>query len=130
MSSGEGEPKGLTSAGGVSGSGRIVKDTKRAEQNRIAQRNFRERKENKIKELEAKAAELAELKTRMAVLEQRERDVVARETALANLGNAHAAEVENVALKAQVRPISAATLIVQVADLLKSLEEMRNGRLP
>lgn len=52
---------------------RVISTTKRAEQNRNAQRAFRIRKEKYIKDLEEKAQEVEQLKTRIQNLEAKNR---------------------------------------------------------
>lgn len=54
---------------------RIVSTTKRAEQNRNAQRAFRIRKANQFKELESKAKEVDQLKQKIESLEARNRSM-------------------------------------------------------
>ncbi|CAX43609.1 AP-1-like transcription factor, putative [Candida dubliniensis CD36] len=54
---------------------RIVSTTKRAEQNRNAQRAFRIRKANQFKELESKAKEVDQLKSKIESLEARNRSM-------------------------------------------------------
>ena len=61
---------------------RPLKNTKRAAQNRAAQRAFRERKDRYVRELEARSVQLEEYIVRYGLLEERERQVAAREAEL------------------------------------------------
>ncbi|WAQ92944.1 hypothetical protein PtA15_17A426 [Puccinia triticina] len=63
---------------------RALKNTKRAAQNRAAQRAFRERKDRYVRELEARSVQLEEYLARIGLLEERERDIAAREAELKN----------------------------------------------
>ncbi|PLW37315.1 hypothetical protein PCANC_15433 [Puccinia coronata f. sp. avenae] len=58
---------------------RPLKNTKRAAQNRAAQRAFRERKDRYVRELEARSVQFEEYLARYGLLEERERQIAARE---------------------------------------------------
>ncbi|KAI8458962.1 hypothetical protein BY996DRAFT_6410517 [Phakopsora pachyrhizi] len=60
-------------------SSRPLKNTKRAAQNRAAQRAFRERKDRYVRELEARSVQFDEYIMRHGLLEERERILAARE---------------------------------------------------
>lgn len=74
---------GNTSVGGGGGdngaSGRVLKNSKRAAQNRAAQQAFRKRKEERIRELEDKERQLQSLQGRADELRRREQELVERE---------------------------------------------------
>ncbi|KNZ63192.1 hypothetical protein VP01_1175g4 [Puccinia sorghi] len=63
---------------------RPLKNTKRAAQNRAAQRAFRERKDRYVRELEARSAQFEEYLVRYGLLEHREHQIAAREAELMN----------------------------------------------
>ncbi|KAI5481253.1 basic-leucine zipper transcription factor-like protein [Pseudohyphozyma bogoriensis] len=65
--SGSGEEEALVSADG----NKVLKNTKRAAQNRAAQRAFRERKEAHVKELEARLLQIPSLESEIASLKHR-----------------------------------------------------------
>jgi len=85
----EGDDSTLSAASGAAGengaggsgssSGRALKNTKRAAQNRAAQQAFRKRKEERIKELEEKEKELQLLRSRSEDLRRKEQDLIERE---------------------------------------------------
>ncbi|POW21682.1 hypothetical protein PSHT_02114 [Puccinia striiformis] len=60
----------------------VMKPIERAAQNRAAQRAFRERKDRYVRELEARSVQLEEYIVRYGLLEERERQVAAREAEL------------------------------------------------
>lgn len=63
-------------------SSRPLKNTKRAAQNRAAQRAFRERKDRYVRELEARSAQFEDYIVQYGLLDERERLIEAREAAL------------------------------------------------
>lgn len=66
--------------------GRALKQSKRAAQNRAAQQAFRRRKEDRIKELEEKERQLTAYETRERELLHREETLFKREAAFRNIG--------------------------------------------
>ena len=81
---GEGEEGDLSPGGDEKGgNGRLLKQTKRAAQNRAAQQAFRKRKEERIKELEEKESLLNQLAQKEKELDGREACVSRREKLLA-----------------------------------------------
>ncbi|KAA1116116.1 hypothetical protein PGT21_001444 [Puccinia graminis f. sp. tritici] len=74
---------------------RPLKNTKRAAQNRAAQRAFRERKDRYVRELEARSVQLEEYMVRYGLLEERERNIAAREAELINTASQSAKVDDN-----------------------------------